>query len=243
MPDMTDARRSASRMGERFSHRTAVRKGEVRLPASAAIIAAAAIYAALPHDLLFGPRWLIPAIEIALLIALVAVNPTRITTENVLSRYASLALVAVIVVTNTVSLGLLIRDLTSSQPTAGRQLLVAALQVWGTNMIAFALAYWELDRGGAVARLPSSGVPAGRIDFLFPQDQPDVAQLALGSKDERWMPVFVDYLYLSMTNSIAFSPTDTLPMTSRAKLLMAYESIAAMVTSLLVIARAVNILA
>jgi uncharacterized membrane protein len=229
-------------VSDRFSHRTAVRKGEVRLPASAAMIASAAIYAALPHDLLFGPRWLIPAIEAALLVTLVVINPRRLTRETMLSRSASLVLVAVIIVTNTVSLGFLIRDLTSAQPTAGRQLLVAALQVWITNMIAFALAYWELDRGGAVARLPSSDVPAKRLDFMFPQDQDDIAALALGSRDERWMPVFVDYLYLSMTNSIAFSPTDTMPLSTRAKLLMAFESIAAMVTSLLVIARAVNIL-
>jgi hypothetical protein len=239
---MTDAQGSVARMTDRFSHRTAVREGEVRLPASVAIIAAAATYAALPHDLLFGPRWLIPAIEGVLLVTLVVINPRRLTRETTLSRLASLVLVAVIIVTNTVSLGFLIRDLTAPHPVAGRQLLVGALQVWITNMIAFALAYWELDRGGAIARLPSSNAPKKRLDFMFPQDQDDIAALALGSKDERWMPVFVDYLYLSMTNSIAFSPTDTLPLTTRAKVLMAFESLAAMVTSLLVIARAVNIL-
>lgn len=228
------------RIADRFSHRAAARHGEVRLPASLAIAVAAAMYALLPHDLLFGPRWLIPAVEIVLLVTLVAVNPTRLTTETRYSRVASLALVTVIIVTNTVSLAFLMRDLTSTQPTTGRHLLVAALQVWVTNMIAFGLVYWELDRGGAIARLPSSSVPAKRHDFLFPQDDPDVARRALGV--DVWMPVFVDYLYISMTNSIAFSPTDTLPLTTRAKILMGLESVAALVTSLLVIARAVNIL-
>ncbi len=229
-----------ARITDRFSHRTAARHGEVRLPASLAIAVAAGMYSVLPHDLLLGPRWLIPAIEIALLATLVVINPTRLTTETRLSRVASLVLVAVIIVTNTGSLVLLMRDLTSTQPTTGRDLLLAALQVWVTNMIAFGLVFWELDRGGAVARLPSSPVPARRHDFLFPQDDPDIAKRALGV--DVWMPMFVDYLYVSMTNSIAFSPTDTLPLTTRAKVLMGLESIAALITSLLVIARAVNIL-
>jgi uncharacterized membrane protein len=224
----------------RFSHHSAVRHGEVRLPASLATAVAAAIYALLPHDLLFGPRWLIPTIEVLLLATLIVINPTRLTTETRLSRMASLALVAVIIVTNTISLGFLIRALTSTQPTTGRDLLVAALQVWGTNMIAYALVFWELDRGGAVARLPWSSVRAKRHDFLFPQDDPDVARRALS--EDVWMPVFIDYLYVSLTNSVAFSPTDTLPLTTRAKVLMGLESIAALVTSLLVIARAVNVL-
>lgn len=228
------------RITNRFSHRTAARHGEVRLPASLAVAAAGAMYALMPHDLLFGPRWLIPSIELVLLVTLIVINPTRLTTETRLSRMASLALVTVIIVTNTVSLVFLLRDLTSTQPTTGRDLLVAALQVWVTNMIAFGLVYWELDRGGAIARLPSSSVPAKRHDFLFPQDDPDIARHALGV--DVWMPMFVDYLYVSMTNSIAFSPTDAMPLTTRAKVLMGFESIAALVTSLLVIARAVNVL-
>ena len=240
---MTATEQARPRHTGHLSHHAAVRHGEVRFIPALAVIAAALSYAALPHDLLFVPRWLIPGGETVLLVALVMVNPRRLTTETKLSRISSLVLVALIILTNTVSLVLLLRQLTSANPTAGRDLLVAAAQVWGTNMIAFALVFWELDRGGAVARLPSSDVPTQRHDFLFPQDDPDTAKLAMGSVDGIWMPVFVDYLYLSMTNSIAFSPTDTLPLTSRAKLLMAFESLAAMITSLLVIARAVNIIA
>jgi hypothetical protein len=239
---MTAAQRPARHAPNRFSHHTAARHGEVRLPASVAVLVAAAMHATLPQDLLFGPRWLVPAIEAALLVALTLVNPTRLTTETRLSRVVSLVLVTLIIASNTVSLGYVLHALTGSHPTSGRALLLAAAQVWVTNMIAFALLFWELDRGGAVARLASSGIPAGRHDFWFPQDDPETGRLAMGTSELRWMPMFVDYLYLSITNSIAFSPTDTLPLTARAKLLMAYESIAAMVTSLLVIARAVNIL-
>jgi hypothetical protein len=226
----------------RLSHRAAARHGEVRWPASIAIVLAAASHAVLPTSLLLLPRWLIPAIELVLLAPLILVNPRRLTRETRLSRMASLALATVIIVANTVALGFLINELTTDHGVSGRELLLAALQVWLTNMIAFALVFWELDRGGAVARLPSSDLPEGRADFVFPQDDPVTAKLAVGVADERWIPVFTDYLYTSITNSTAFSPTDTLPLSTRAKALMSFESLAAMITTLLAIARAVNIL-
>jgi hypothetical protein len=219
--------------------RTAARHGEVRWPAALAVVAAVAMHTTLPSGLLVQPRWLLPSIELALLVSLIALNPTRLTTETRWSRIASLVLVAIIIVANTLALVLLIRDLTSTQSVGGRGLLLAAVQVWLTNMIAFALVFWELDRGGAVARLPSSGIDTREADFLFPQDDPNVAQF---ETDGKWIPEFVDYLFLSITNSTAFSPTDTLPLSQRAKALMSLEALAAMVTSLLVVARAVNIL-
>jgi hypothetical protein len=225
-----------------FSHRTAARHGEVRWPASVAIVLAATSHAILPSSLLILPRWLIPAIEVVLLISLVVVNPHRLTVETRWSRMASLVLAAVIIVANSLALGFLIKQLTSDHSVGGRELLLSALQVLLTNVIAFALVYWELDRGGAVARLPSSARTVAKADFVFPQDDPATAQLALGVADERWIPVFTDYLYLSVTNSTAYSPTDTLPISTRAKALMAVQSLAALITTLLAIARAVNIL-
>jgi hypothetical protein len=147
-----------------------------------------------------------------------------------------LVLVGVVIATNLVSLGYLMHELTALHVTNGRELLLAALQVWLTNIVAFALVFWELDRGGAVARLPSSDKPQQRADFLFPQDDPRVAGVT------PWIPMFVDYLYVSITNSTAFSPTDTLPLTTRAKALMSLQATIALVTALLVIARAVNVL-
>ena len=225
-----------------WSHHAAVRQGEVRFPATLAILVAGAMHATLPHSLLPEPRWVLPAIEVLLLVPLTLVNTTRLTTETKASRVVSLGLTAVIIATNTLALGYLLHGLLTSHPHDGRELLLAAVQVWVTNMIAFALVFWELDRGGPVARLPASAVAARRSDFLFPQDDQRVADAAMGAPDARWMPLFVDYLYLSITNSVAFSPTDTLPLTTRAKVLMGFEALAAMITSLLVIARAVNIL-
>jgi hypothetical protein len=224
-----------------MSHRTAARRGEVRAPAIVAVAVAAVLHATLPHKLLVEPAWLIPAIDLVLVVPLTLVNPTRLTSETRFSRIGSLALVDVIIVTNLISLGFLVRELTATHPASGRELLVAALQIWLTNMIGFALVYWELDRGGAVARLPASNVEAQRADFWFPQDDADTARAVLPD-GAPWIPAFVDYLYLSITNSVAFSPTDTLPLTTRAKLLMAVESLSAMVTFVLVIARAVNVL-
>ena len=141
--------------------------------------------------------------------------------------------------------GLLVVDLVGAQDTPGTSLLIAALQVWATNVIAFGLIYWELDRGGPVARTQKPREELPLADFRFTQDetQDTVIEVAAGSsKKADWIPTFVDYLYLSTTNSSAFSPTDTMPLTSRAKILMAVQATAALITSLLVIARAVGAL-
>jgi uncharacterized membrane protein len=207
------------------------RRGEVRLPAAAAVVAAIALSAVLPRSVLVGPRFVIPAVEAVLLIPLIAINPRRLTRETRWSRKVSLSLTLVIIAANTGSLGLLLHQLTSLHPAGGRTLLVAALQIWFTNIVAFALMYWELDRGGPIARNELG--PSRDPDFRFPQDD---------AQETEWRPTFVDYFYVSITNSTAFSPTDAMPMTSRLKLLMSVQAMAALITSLLVIARAVNTL-
>ncbi len=116
----------------------------------------------------------------------------------------------------------------------GRQLLVSGGVVWFTNAVAFGLAFWELDCGGPVARSFLSG--PRKPDFQFPQDENPLLARA------GWAPRLWDYFYVSLTNSIAFSPTDAMPLTRPAKALMAAESMLAAVTLLLVAARAVNIL-
>jgi len=221
------------------------KRGEVRLAPAAAVLVAIVLYAVLPESLLLGPRFLIPGLEFALLVALIATNPFRMTRETRWSRSVSLLLTGLVVTTNLVSLGLLVDMLVSSADAEGSSLLLAALQVWATNVIAFALIYWELDRGGPVARtqVPREELPLA--DFRFTQDetQDTVIEVSAGSsKKSDWIPTFVDYLYLSTTNSSAFSPTDTMPLTSRSKILMGVQATAALVTSLLVIARAVGAL-
>jgi hypothetical protein len=140
---------------------------------------------------------------------------------------------------------MLLRALLTSQVQDGRALLMAALQVWLTNIIVFGLAFWELDRGGPVARTQESRDQLPSADFRFPQDEDHdaVSEVAAGSsKLSGWVPALHDYLYVSLTNSSAFSPTDTMPLTGRAKLLMGVESTRALIISILVIARGVGIL-
>jgi hypothetical protein len=119
------------------------------------------------------------------------------------------------------------------------------MQVWVTNVIGFALLYWELDRGGPVARRRKRREDIPAADWRFSQDENHdaVSEVSRGSsKTSGWVPIFVDYLYVSVTNSSAFSPTDTMPLTSRAKVLMAVQASAALLTSLLLVARAVSAL-
>ncbi|MGI8756059.1 MAG: hypothetical protein ACR2MB_09400 [Acidimicrobiales bacterium] len=226
--------------------RGAPRKGEVRAPAALAVVVTGALYVGLPNHLFVGPRFAIPALEMLLLVPLIAVNPTRMTRETRWSRVASLCLVLIVVVANLVTLELLVRAMVVDKSKDGQSLLLGAVEIWVTNVLAFALAYWELDRGGPVSRTqvePREELPPA--DFRFSQDENDdaVYEVAVGSSGKAdWVPTFPDYLYVSITNSTAFSPTDTMPLTHRAKGLMATQCIAALVVSLLVIARAVSVI-
>lgn len=217
-------------------------RGEHRLPPAIAVIVAGLTYALMPTDLLLGPRFVIPVLEFTLLIALIATNPRRMTRQTRWSRQASIAQAVLVITTNMVALGMLV-DATTESSTPGGALLLAAMQVWITNVIGFALLYWELDRGGPVARW---AVPRSRMqpaDWRFSQDENHdaVVEVAASSSDKAgWVPTFIDYVYLSVTNSSAFSPTDTMPLSTRAKCLMGIQATAALLTSLLVIARAVG---
>jgi hypothetical protein len=219
--------------------------GEVRLPAALAVLVAISLYAALPEGLLLGPRLVVPLLEAALFIPLVAANPRRLTRDNRWLRRVSISLVLLIAAANAASLFLLVRALVSGGAEDGPGLLLAAGQVWLTNVLVFALAYWELDRGGPVKRTQTArpGLPAA--DFRFPQDEDHDAineVAARSAAKSGWVPGFVDYLYVSVTNSSAFSPTDTMPLSPRAKMLMALESVSALMLSVLVISRGVSLL-
>jgi hypothetical protein len=220
-------------------------RGENRLPPAIAVLVAIVTYALLPETLLFAPRFVIPAIELVLLVALVVTNPRRMLRQTRLSRAVAAALAALVIAANLVALVLLVTDLTSSEPS-GADLLLGAMQVWITNVIGFALLFWELDRGGPVARRMKRRDELPPADWRFSQDENSdaVSEVAMtASRESGWIPIFVDYLYTSLTNSSAFSPTDTMPLSSRAKLLMGLEATAALCTTLIVIARAVGSLA
>jgi uncharacterized membrane protein len=206
-----------------------------RWSASLAVLVAIALYLVLPHRLIvwLGPRWLIPAVEGALVVAILIVSPRQISRGAAAVRVAAIVLISLINFANVVSLVELIHALLYSSKVGGRALVYASVPVWLTNVIVFALWFWELDRGGPAARLRSHH---REPDFLFPQ------MSIPGATDSDWSPKFLDYLYTSFTNATAFSPTDTMPLTSWAKLLMMIQSMASLLTVALVVSRAVNIL-
>lgn len=216
--------------------------GENRLPPAAAVVVAIVVYALLPSSVLLTNRLIIPVVEVLLLVALVVTNPRRMTRETRWSRWVSMALASVVILTNLAALAMLVTELTGSTPSGGK-LLAAAMQIWLTNVIGFALLYWELDRGGPVARRSEKRAELPDADWRFSQDENDdtVVEVSRGSsKTSGWVPIFVDYLYLSLTNSSAFSPTDTMPLSSRAKILMGIQATAALLTSLVLVAFAVG---
>ncbi|MDQ1399478.1 MAG: hypothetical protein QOF81_994 [Acidimicrobiaceae bacterium] len=219
------------------------RNDEHRFPAVVAVLVGVVLYAALPSNLTFGTRFVVPALEIVLLVPLVAINPHHFNRETKWSRAVSVALVAVIGCANTVSLVLLVHALVSGAASDAKKLLLAALQVWLTNIIVFGLAYWELDRGGPVKRTQLSRSDLPLADFRFSQDEngDSIDEVAAASSEKSdWAPRLVDYLYVSVTNSTAFSPTDTMPLSTRAKLLMSVQCMSALIVSVLVIAKAVS---
>lgn len=211
-----------------------VTRGEPRLPVSIAVVVAIVLEATLPARVANQPRWVLPGIAAVLLIGIIATNPRRINRRSPALRAATLLLIAVMSAANIASAARLILDLVNGEglrdPT---QLLLTGASIWLTNVIVFALWYWEFDRGGPVARAVA---PRPYPDFLFPQmTSPELAP-------EHWEPQFVDYLYTSFTNATAFSPTDVMPMSRWAKMTMLVQSAISLVTVALVIARAVNIL-
>jgi uncharacterized membrane protein len=196
-------------------------------------MAALALYVTLPEVLTIGPGWVIPVLEAALIIPLTIAAPHRHPEEVRLVRLASLLLIALVNLANLTSLVLLVHVVLSGGPVSGRQLMFSGIQVWFTLVLVFALWYWEFDRGGpAIRGFSAEGAP----DFLFPQmATPELQQ-------QGWMPGFVDYLYVSFTNATAFSPTDTMPLTRRAKALMFVESLASITAIVMVAGRAINVL-
>lgn len=206
-----------------------------RWPALIAILIALVLYVTLPGHLYYGPVWVVPAVEGALVGALLA---ARTMEAHQWQRGLAIGLIATMNGANVGSLLLLIHALLGPTLVDGRtitaqHLMVWSAQIWVTNVIVFALWYWELDRGGPVARcLSRHRAP----DFLFPQmANPDAAPPG-------WTPSFFDYVYTSFTNAAAFSPTDTMPLSEWAKALFLIQSLTSLVTAVLVIARIANIL-
>jgi hypothetical protein len=199
-----------------------------------ALIAAIALQLGLNDKLIVGPKYLIAAFEILLVIALAITVKRGHKVFKHIRRAMAIVLIAIISAANIASLILVVDDLFNSKQISGKELIVSALAIYITNIIIFGIWYWELDSGGS----QELSINTTTIDFLFPQmtAKDNVSSL------ENWKPTFFDYLYLSITNGSAFSPTDTMPLTHRAKALMGLQSTVSLMTIALVAARAVNIL-
>ena len=177
--------------------------------------------------------WLMPVVpEALLLVALGWSRPRHRLEQMGIRRNVAIVLLGLLSAANAFILVALVASLVNGGVKSGGQLLFEAVTVWGTNVIAFGLWFWAVDQGGPIRRHEPNPPPH---DFQFPQlENPDLAEPG-------WYPKLFDYLYVSFTNSIAFSPTDSMPLTRRAKALMLAESAVSAVTVLLVAARAVNI--
>ena len=214
---------------------------EARLEATAALLLAGGLLAALaavsrvaPWSLLGLPWWtwlVLAAPEGVLVVAFAAWSRADLTPGR--PRRLGVALLALLVAAHLAALAIVVTALVRGETLSGPELLLTGLVVWLTNTIVFGLLFWELDAGGPLRRARHG---RARPDFQFPQDEnPELAPAG-------WRPHLADYLYLALTNGVAFSPTDAMPLTRPAKGLMAAGSLISVVAILLVAARAVNVL-
>ena len=219
-------------------------KDEPRWHAGIAVLAALILYTRLPPKLTLGPDWVAPLLVFALLIPLQVFGPLGMGSEKML-RVGSITLIAVLNFFNITSVILLINDLVNQHakhygPTA-HDLLGSGALVWASNVIVFALWFYELDSGGPAERARHEGARSfPTADFLFPQMSADDRRIAC--INGHWKPKLLDYVYLSFTNALAFSPTDTMPLSRWSKVLMLIESMISFTTVGLILARSVNIL-
>ncbi|HEX5246169.1 MAG TPA: hypothetical protein VFW41_03470 [Gaiellaceae bacterium] len=224
--------------------------GESPLWPTVAIVAAAGLYADLPSRFIAGTsagafsavRWIVPALTVILLAALLASVPEGPLMRalgwlpqqvRVTRRWLTVTMIAIVSAANSASIYLLVHLLINGAHANAPTLLRAAVHMWVVNVLLFGLWFWQLDAGGPAER--PKCLPHKR-DFLFPQ-QAEPALMAGG-----WEPKFLDYLYVSFTNAAALSPTDTLPLSRWAKMLMLVQSAISLSLAVMVVARAVNIL-
>ena len=219
--------REAAKLGER------IEMGDPLWPAQLSLATVIVLNLFLSKRLTIGPTWLMPGVAGGALLVLLVVAPRRATHHATRRRRFALAVISLVSLTNVVSLVLLVHYLVNGGKSGGHALILSGLVLWASNVLLFAVWFWELDRGGPVNRFQHAETLP---DFQFPQmENPNLAP-----KD--WEPFFVDYLYLSFTNALAFSPTDVMPLSRWAKLTMLAQSGVSVLLVLLVIARAVNIL-
>ena len=209
---------------------------ESRWPVALAIVAAAILLTVLPRTLRLAPAWLTYIVGLAVLVPMAAVGLTAAKTKWLRAERAITLLVVIygILAALTTLTNLIAAMVKGSVELSGAQLLASGIAVWVSNVLLFSLLYWHMDRGGPEARVNDA---SRRPDWLFPQEGAPAEHVRPG-----WRPAFVDYLFLGFTTATAFSTTDVIPLTARAKLLMMLESSISLVTMVVVASRAINIL-
>jgi hypothetical protein len=206
---------------------------EIRWPILAAVLVVMTLTVLRPPEIRVAPQWVLPAIEAVLLLALLADDPAKVGRRPAVLRAISIGVVVLVLLDTLTSAVAMIAVLIQGGKltNSATQLMAAGATVWGCNVLAFALLYWLMDGGGPGRRSQPRSAP---LDLAFPQHlNPEVA--APG-----WRPHFVDYLYLGLTSSTAFSPTDVMPLTPWVKIGMGVQSLISLALFALVIARAVN---
>ncbi|HEY6568457.1 MAG TPA: hypothetical protein VI341_13155 [Actinomycetota bacterium] len=200
-----------------------------------AVLATILLQVITPHSGRLVFWWVFPVLELAALVAVMLRDPGRIDRRTHAARRATLILIALLSIGTLGGLVVLAFDVVdkSFAYVGATALLGRGAALWVTNVVVFSLWFWEVDRGGAAERAALSNIPPS---FGFPEEaMPELAP-------DGWIPRYPDYLYLSFTNATAFSPTDTLPVRTWAKLTMMAESLISLITAILVIARAINVL-
>src|SRR3954470_14552142 len=211
-------------------------RGERRWPMAVAVLLTGVLRVTLPPALrLRDPPWVLLVLLISLTAALMIGDPGRIDRTTPWMRVVTDILIASISIANGVSATRLVVDIIAgtSFTQSARILLGCGAVIWVTNVIAFGLWYWDLDRGGAAARVAGSTISPA---FVFPE------MTHAEHVRDGWVPTFVDYLFLSFNTAMAFSPTDVAAIKPWAKLMMMAEEAVSLAVGVLVVARAINIL-
>jgi hypothetical protein len=213
---------------------------ERRWQMALAVLVAIGLQVVTPHTGRVPAWWLLPVLEFVLLVTIITIDPGRVDDRSIQVRRLTIGLIAIMTIGTMAGVALLVYDILSNNVLFHPGVVLNATDLfgrgaalWVTNVIVFSLWFWELDRGGPAERAAGSRIPPS---FAFPENaMPEFAA-------EGWSPIYPDYLYLAFTNATAFSPTDSLPVKTWAKMAMMLQSVVSLVTAILVVARAINVL-
>lgn len=197
-----------------------------RWPVSLAAVLALGAQLTLPEEVSLGPTWLVPLVQAVLLAPIVVANPVRLERTHPALGLLALTVAYAILVSNLGRLVHLVGLIARGDQFGAGTLINAAVVILVVNVLGMAVLFWELDRGGPLARDPQ------HPDLLFPQDTMDGVV---------WEPRFLDYLFVAFTATTAFSPTDTMPLSRSFKVLFMLAAITSMTTIAVIAARAVNL--